>query len=887
MRLFGYYALHSVFNQLRKLFKTWVLVLILVCALIGGLIGFGAATLNQAVNENSENEEVIEEIIVEDEPDNAAVIAEKLGVSGIEFFELVASGLILAVYVYMVFSADSNGARIFLPADVNLLFASPLKPQSVLMFRLGTQLGMALVGSLYLLFQIPNLMINLGVSFGAALSVIFSYCLLLITSKLIQLLTYVLSYRYPFVKKNLHNVLYAAGALLIGSCWLYMMMNKGGMLQTAVSFVNSAWTRWIPFYGWLKGFAVCMLDHQPLMAAVYLALLGAGCAAMVWFIWHMDVDFYEDAMVKSQEVAELMEAASNEKGGLTIIKRKKDRSEKIRRDSFTYGHGANVYFFKTLYNRFRFGHLGYFTKTSETYLAAGLLMAALLRFVIGTDSVIPLCLMFGVLVFFRSLGNPLNEDTKTDTFRLLPEKTMAKLFYSLAGGSVNCLLDLLPAMLCGSLLLGVNPLKVFAWLPLIISVDFYATSVQTFLELSIPRSIGSTFRQTILILFIYFGLLPDIAIMAVGIALGHTAAGSTVCMIVNLYLGLLFTGLSAVFVEPYGGRQIETDGTETADGKAVKKTFSKIGLSGVIILGATTVLQLGLVKLLGGSLETVAASPWGIWLITFLPMYLIAVPLGLLYLKRVPSYQLPQKSLSLKQFALTAVICVFLMYAGNLIGILLTTLLSRFVTSSQVVNPLVNLTSQGTILQRLLFMVILAPLIEEYIFRKQLIDRMHIYGGRTAVLLSGVMFGLFHGNFSQFFYAAALGIVFGYVYLKTGRLRYTVILHMLINFTGGILGPQIVENASGILAHLDQLFILSPAKLLSMPAVVILAIYVVLLMGLTLAGFVLLVQQMREVSFAKESRQLPRRSMFRLTCLNPGMLLFLITCAGLIVYSII
>ena len=44
MRLFGYYALHSVFNQIRKLFKTWVLVLILVCALFGGLIlAFGGA----------------------------------------------------------------------------------------------------------------------------------------------------------------------------------------------------------------------------------------------------------------------------------------------------------------------------------------------------------------------------------------------------------------------------------------------------------------------------------------------------------------------------------------------------------------------------------------------------------------------------------------------------------------------------------------------------------------------------------------------------------------------------------------------------------------------------------------------------------------------------
>ncbi|MBQ5567269.1 MAG: hypothetical protein IIT35_05380 [Oscillospiraceae bacterium] len=51
MRLFGYYALHSFVNQLKKLFKTWVLIFIVVCMLIGGLIGFGAATLSEMAEE--------------------------------------------------------------------------------------------------------------------------------------------------------------------------------------------------------------------------------------------------------------------------------------------------------------------------------------------------------------------------------------------------------------------------------------------------------------------------------------------------------------------------------------------------------------------------------------------------------------------------------------------------------------------------------------------------------------------------------------------------------------------------------------------------------------------------------------------------------------------
>ena len=46
------------------------------------------------------------------------------------------------------------------------------------------------------------------------------------------------------------------------------------------------------------------------------------------------------------------------------------------------------------------------------------------------------------------------------------------------------------------------------------------------------------------------------------------------------------------------------------------------------------------------------------------------------------------------------------------------------------------------------------------------------------------MFGLFHGNFGQFFYAFAVGSVFAYVALRTGGIRYTVVLHFLVNFFG-------------------------------------------------------------------------------------------------------
>ena len=73
---------------------------------------------------------------------------------------------------------------------------------------------------------------------------------------------------------------------------------------------------------------------------------------------------------------------------------------------------------------------------------------------------------------------------------------------------------------------------------------------------------------------------------------------------------------------------------------------------------------------------------------------------------------------------------------------------------------------------------ILAPIVEEIIFRKLLIDNMSKYGIVASVTISAFLFGLFHGNLAQFFYAWALGIIFGFVYVYTGKIIYTILLHM-------------------------------------------------------------------------------------------------------------
>ncbi|MBO5797790.1 MAG: CPBP family intramembrane metalloprotease [Clostridia bacterium] len=76
---------------------------------------------------------------------------------------------------------------------------------------------------------------------------------------------------------------------------------------------------------------------------------------------------------------------------------------------------------------------------------------------------------------------------------------------------------------------------------------------------------------------------------------------------------------------------------------------------------------------------------------------------------------------------------------------------------------------------------ILPALVEELVFRGWMLGALQPFGERRALLLSALIFGLIHGNLTQMPFAFILGLLFGYVFLRTGRLWPCMVLHFLNN----------------------------------------------------------------------------------------------------------
>lgn len=312
--------------------------------------------------------------------------------------------------------------------------------------------------------------------------------------------------------------------------------------------------------------------------------------------------------------------------------------------------------------------------------------------------------------------------------------------------------------------------------------------------------------------------------------------------------------------------------------KETRNHFSRLALmflAGTIIIYAVQLLVSNLVNLLRPEwLENPDIS----LTVSVVPMYLIGMPLLILLVRRIPATVIEHRSMKLWQFLLAIVMCFCVMYCSNFLGIAITTVIG-ILKGSMVNNVILDVVSGTSLITNVLYMVICAPIMEELIFRKLIVDRTVRYGQGTAVLLSGLMFGLFHGNLNQFVYAFAIGMFFAFLYVKTGRIKYTIGIHMIVNFFGGIVSTWMMEamNYEGYMeavsagAGMDELMQLVMDYL---PGWIAYMIYFCLIIAMVIAGIVLFIVFRKHFALKSGEVQLPKGNRFKTVFLNVGMLLY-------------
>lgn len=308
--------------------------------------------------------------------------------------------------------------------------------------------------------------------------------------------------------------------------------------------------------------------------------------------------------------------------------------------------------------------------------------------------------------------------------------------------------------------------------------------------------------------------------------------------------------------------------------KTYKKHFSSLGLmyffGALIIIGVQVAVSMLVLAFAPSLLDNPNLS----LLVSMLPTYAIAFPLTSLLIRQVPGVQMKKHNMKPTQLLGAFAISYALMYLSNLAGQFFTNIIG-IIKGSPVDDAIADLVSELNPLTALFVMVLLAPALEEWIFRKLLVDRTIRYGEGSAIFLSGLMFGLFHGNLNQFVYTFLVGAFWAFIYVKTGRLRYTIYLHMALNFMGSV----------GSLFFLDAISTLEGGSsamngfhfLLGMllPLAIVIP-YLIVVFGLVISGIVLLVTNWKRFRLIPAELFIPKEKRFSVIFLNVGMILYVL-----------
>ncbi len=286
--------------------------------------------------------------------------------------------------------------------------------------------------------------------------------------------------------------------------------------------------------------------------------------------------------------------------------------------------------------------------------------------------------------------------------------------------------------------------------------------------------------------------------------------------------------------------------------KQTKKVFSRIGFAVAATMLIVSVVQGILSVILNLINPKIIANGWGTYLMLGISYYLIGMPCFYAMVKGLPDA--PKKEV--KKLSVGKVLMLFtITYGVMIICNLFTTLLMALVSiikGGEVVNPLLEVVTNSNLLLTMIFVGILSPIVEEFMFRRIMLDKLRPYGDKIAMVTSAIMFGLFHGNFSQFFYATAIGLVLAYVVIKTGSIKYSIILHIMVNMMGSVIGLAAMRNSIATM------------------------IFGIAVWAIVIIGIVMFVKNRKKISLEPAEVVIEKGQVFKTTALNPGMIVYFI-----------
>lgn len=222
-------------------------------------------------------------------------------------------------------------------------------------------------------------------------------------------------------------------------------------------------------------------------------------------------------------------------------------------------------------------------------------------------------------------------------------------------------------------------------------------------------------------------------------------------------------------------------------------------------------------------LKSVQGELWYLILSALItPLTFLVTPIFINKTEKIPFKTLKIQKINIKNIIfciIIALICFFGLY--NFIDLVNLGLEKIGYDLSSISLPLTN----GWYLVLNLFLLgVLPAIFEEVVFRGIIFQGLRKeYGDIVAVFFSAFLFAIIHGSLAQFVYPFVMGIVFATLFLRTGSLISSMIVHLTNNFLVIIFSYIQLQTGFSLSLQMDALGIVL-AVLIAMVAILILLI---------------------------------------------------------------
>ena len=149
--------------------------------------------------------------------------------------------------------------------------------------------------------------------------------------------------------------------------------------------------------------------------------------------------------------------------------------------------------------------------------------------------------------------------------------------------------------------------------------------------------------------------------------------------------------------------------------------------------------------------------------------------------------------------------------------------------------------------------VIVPGILEEFAFRGIVLGLLRPYGEAFAIIASAAVFGILHGNFEQIPFAFLVGLVLGFIRVKSGSVAVCMAVH-----AGNNLIAVITSYLTGL-----------PAAIINL----VYTVYILLILIASVLGIMLL-KYKGEFSFPKVERPIPAGKTYIYFFFSPAFIIF-------------